>query len=86
MARQYKYGQTITSGAGVTGETSASGLAIYVGQQGGTGDVGVVLQDGTSLLLKAVSPGITPIAIRGIHGLTHGGGFATTAKNLIVLS
>lgn len=85
MSRQYKHGQTITSGAGVTGETSASGLGIYVGQQGGTGDVGVVLQDGTSLLLKAVSPGITPIAIRGIHGLTHGT-HATTARNLIVLT
>jgi len=85
MARQYKYGQTILSSAGPTGEKSASGLALYVGQQGGTGNVGVVLQDGTSLLLKAISPGITPIAIRGIHGATHGT-HATTAHNLIVLT
>ena len=86
MSRQYKFGQALTNdSAGLTGEQSVSGLALYVGQQGGTGNVGVVLQDGTSLLLKAISPGITPIALRGIHGLTHAT-HATTARNLIVLT
>jgi len=84
MSRLYKFGEAIVSSAGVTGETTAEGLAIYVGQLGGTGSVGVVLQDGTSVLFKDVPAGVLPVSCRGLHGATHGT-YPTTAKNLVLL-
>jgi len=84
MSDKYKFGQVITSSAGPTGETVAECRAIYVGQAGGTGNIGVQLQDGTSVLFKNVANGILPITCRGIHGISHGT-YPTTAHDLVIL-
>jgi len=85
MSRQYKFGASVPQSgvSGPNGEQSVNGLGIYVGQHGGTGNLSVVLQDGTSLLFKNVANGILPVAVRGIHGATHA--TPTTAQDLIVI-
>ena len=87
MSREvYNYSQTISSASGPTGEVSADGRAIYVGQNSGTGSVGLRLKDGTDVLFKNVPSGaIIPVFHRGIHGATHST-HPTTAKDIISLS
>ena len=73
MSRQYKFGTSIPNAgaSGADGEQTVSGIGIYVGDSNGTGSIGAVLQDGTSLSFKNVPAGILPVAVRGIHGCSR---------------
>ena len=86
MSREvYKFGNAIPQSgvSGPNGERTTNALGLYVGQVGGTGDVHLVMQDGTSVLFKNVPNGILPVAHRGIHGATHA--TPTTAQDLVSL-
>ena len=87
MSREvYNFATTVSSSPhGPTGEQTSNARAIYVGQDSGTGSVGLRLKDGTDVLFKNVPSGsIIPVAHRGIHGVTHAT-HATTAKDIISL-
>ena len=83
----YKHATPISSSAGVTGDQTVHGFAIYNGDQGSTASIGVQTYGGEDVQFDNVPSGaIIPVHHKKVYGLTAIAGPKTTAFNIISLS
>ena len=83
----YKHATPISSSAGVTGDQTVHGFAIYNGNEGSTASIGVQTYAGEDVQFKNVPSGaIIPVHHKKVYGLTAAAALRTTAFDIISLS